>query len=250
MGRCRVDERCCRGRSICAGAWLFGSRACSDRMGRRRKRRTPSWVIPCGALARRIEGCLQPPGNTPQPPSTNVVPAHDQHPHEIALNGLAFVAPGQEPPRPYPRLRHAKRLPSPARPAVGNSDRSIAGEGRGWGDNELSWSRLRVVRREARLRKAPHPAFGHLPPGGEGSDASRVRTEAISPLLRDRLWGTATAQSRGRGGVGGQQVTVTGRETAGNQLRTHVRSPRPAQSAPKERARTPCPSPGHLFRPH
>ena len=162
MGLCRVDERCCRGRSICAGAWLFGSRACPDRMGRRRKRRTPSWVIPCGALARRIEGCLQPPGNTPQPPSTNVVPAHDQHPHEIALNGLAFVAPGQEPPRPYPRLRHAKRLPSPARPAVGNSDRSIAGEGRGWGDNELSWSRLRVVRREARLRKAPHPAFGHL----------------------------------------------------------------------------------------
>ena len=88
-----------------------------------------------GPLARRIEGCLQPPGNTPQPPSTNVVPAHDQHPHETALNGLAFIAPGQEPPRPYPRLRHAKRLPSPARPAVENGDRSSAGEGRGWGDS-------------------------------------------------------------------------------------------------------------------
>jgi len=34
-------------RSICAGARLLGSRACPGRMGRRRKRRTPSWVIPC-----------------------------------------------------------------------------------------------------------------------------------------------------------------------------------------------------------
>jgi hypothetical protein len=212
-------------------------------MGRRRKRRTPSWVIPCGALARRIEGCLQPPGNTPQPPSTNVVPAHDQHPHEIALNGLAFVAPGQEPPRPYPRLRHAKRLPSPARPAVGNSDRSIAGEGRGWGDNELSWSRLRVVRREARLRKAPHPALGHLPLGGKGSDASRLKTESVSPLPRDRLWETATAQSRGRGGGGG---TASDRHRQGDRRKSTLDSrpvPKASTSCPERRVLTPSSSP-------
>ena len=106
----------------------------------------------------------------------------------------------------------------------------------------LWWSRLRVVRREARLRKAPHPAFGHLPPGGEGSDASRVRTEAISPLLRDRLWGTATAQSRGRGGGGG---------TSGDRHRRGDRRESAADSRPvakasticrEKKVRTPCPS--------
>jgi hypothetical protein len=68
-----------RERSICAGVLSFGSRACSDRMGRRRERRAPSWVISCGAPACRIEVRLQPPGNTPRPPSANVVPAHQQH---------------------------------------------------------------------------------------------------------------------------------------------------------------------------
>jgi hypothetical protein len=128
--------------------------------------------------------------------------------------------------------QNGSRLPSPARPAVGNSDRSIAGEGRGWGDNELSWSRLRVVRREARLRKAPHPAFGHLPPGGEGSDASRLRTEAVSPLPRDRLWGTATAQSRGRGGGGG---------TASDRHRQGDRRKSAPDSRPVPKASTLCP---------
>jgi hypothetical protein len=61
------------------------------------------------------------------------------------------------------------------------------GGGAGVGDNEWLLSRLRAVRREARLRKAPHPAFGHLPPGGEGPDASRLKTDNVSPLPRDRL---------------------------------------------------------------
>jgi hypothetical protein len=139
--------------------------------------------------------------------------------------------------------QNGSRLPSPARPAVGNGDRSIAGEGRGWGDNELSWSRLRVVRREARLRKAPHPALGHLPLGGKGSDASRLKTESVSPLPRDRLWETATAQSRGRGGGGG---TASDRHRQGDRRKSTLDSrpvPKASTSCPERRVLTPSSSP-------
>jgi hypothetical protein len=44
IGPNRDNERCFRGTSICAGAWLFGLRAGFDRMGRRRKRRTPGFA--------------------------------------------------------------------------------------------------------------------------------------------------------------------------------------------------------------
>jgi hypothetical protein len=42
------DAGCRRGTLICAGAGPFGSGVGSDRMGRRRKRRTPSWGRPPG----------------------------------------------------------------------------------------------------------------------------------------------------------------------------------------------------------
>ena len=71
----------------------------------------------------------------------------------------------------------------------------------------------------------------------------RFRPVQQSPLSRETGIGEQRPLNRGGGaGVGGQQVTVTGRETAGNQLRTHVRSPRPAQSAPKKAS-------GHRLRP-
>jgi hypothetical protein len=106
--------------------------------------------------------------------------------------------------------QNRQRLPSPARPALRNRDRSVAGEGRGWGNIEWLLSRLRVVRREARLRKAPHPAFGHLTPGGK--DPMQVDSKpTASPLSRVTGLEKQRSLSRGGGaGVGEHRVAVTG----------------------------------------
>jgi len=78
-------------------------------MGRRRKRRTPSQITPRRALHR-------PPGNPPQPPSSNVDPARHQSPHEAALQGLATLARGWH-------LRCLPRVPPPKNSPLSRANR-------------------------------------------------------------------------------------------------------------------------------
>jgi len=109
---------------------LRGSRAGSDRMGRRRKRRTPSHITPRRALR-------QPPGNPPQPPSSNVDPARHQSPHEAALKGLATLARGWHL-RCLPRVPPPKKLPPLPRESPRETHHTPPqGRGRGWGNNKL-----------------------------------------------------------------------------------------------------------------
>jgi len=121
---------CVRRKSSCAGARLLGSRACSDRMGRRRTRRTPSWVTPRGAL-------FQPADNPPQSSSWNIDPAGHRHPHETALKGLATIARGWHL-RCLPRVPPPQKLPPlPRDPLRRTQQASSRGRGRGWGSNKL-----------------------------------------------------------------------------------------------------------------
>ena len=129
MGRGRVDEPCSAEIELCgsAAAWIEGR---TDRMGRRRKRRTPSWVTLRGAL-------LQPADNPPQPPSSNVDPAGHRHPHETALKGLATIARGWHL-RCLPRVPPPQKLPPlPRDPLRRTQQASSRGRGRGWGNNKL-----------------------------------------------------------------------------------------------------------------
>jgi hypothetical protein len=66
------------------------------------------------------------------------------------------------------------------------------------------------------------------------------KPQADAPhLSRDPPCQAPNARSRGRGqGVGEHQVVVIGRETAGNQVRTHVRSPGSGQFGPKKSPNT------------
>ena len=129
MGRGRVDEPCSAEIELCgsAAAWIEGR---TDRMGRRRKRRTPSWVTLRGAL-------LQPADNPPQPPSSNVDPAGHRHPHETALKGLATIARGWHL-RCLPRVPPPQKLPPlPRDPPRRTQQASSRGRGWGWGSNKL-----------------------------------------------------------------------------------------------------------------
>jgi hypothetical protein len=129
-------------------------------MGRRRTRRTPSWVTPRGAL-------FQPHDNPPQPASSNVDPAGHRHPHETALKGLATIARGWHL-RCLPRVPPPQKLPPlPRDPLRRTQQASSRGRGRGWGSNKLP------------SRETP-PTF---PPTKNAIRASARRTFGVSQMV-------------------------------------------------------------------